>query len=127
MEKIKGFLISETGKDVLTVIIVILVGLGSFELGRLSKQNESSGIRIEYPPALEASAIKAASPSGEGNTAPAPASDSSSKKFFASSRGSKYYPVTCSAGKTIKIENRVYFATKAEAEKAGYELSGSCR
>jgi len=48
MEKIKQFLENEKGKDLLIVIIVILVGLGSFELGRLSKETNSSGIKIEY-------------------------------------------------------------------------------
>ncbi|MBY0376913.1 hypothetical protein K2P96_02985, partial [Patescibacteria group bacterium] len=49
MEKIKLFIQSETGKDVLTIIIVILVGLGSFELGRLSKTGTSSLLKVEYP------------------------------------------------------------------------------
>ena len=50
MEKIKPIIKncieSEKGKDILIVIIVILVGLGSFELGRLSKENSSSGVKI---------------------------------------------------------------------------------
>ena len=108
---------SEKGKDILIVFIVILVGLGSFELGRLSKESASEGLKIEYPSQnsnQEANIVSAV------NNAPG-------KNFFASSRGSKYYPITCSAGKTIRIENRVYFTTKAEAEKAGYELSSSCK
>jgi hypothetical protein len=48
MEKIKHFIESEKGKDIFVVLIVILVGLGSFELGRLSKENSSSGLKIEY-------------------------------------------------------------------------------
>ena len=47
MEKIKQFLQSEKGKDILTVLIVILVGLGSFELGRLSKENDSQAIKTQ--------------------------------------------------------------------------------
>jgi hypothetical protein len=48
MEKIKQFILSEKGKDVLMVLIVILVGLASFELGRLSKEDSGSGVKIEY-------------------------------------------------------------------------------
>ena len=114
-----------TGVVIAAVIIVILVGLGSFELGRLSKEKTSSGIKIEYPNQAEnqpASAISAVSkPAFDTN------SNSAGKNFFASSRGTKYYSIGCSAGKDIKQENRVYFATKEEAEKAGYELSSSCR
>ena len=52
MEKIKQFieniLQSKEGNDILVVIIVILVGLGSFELGRLSTSNTQQGIKINY-------------------------------------------------------------------------------
>jgi hypothetical protein len=125
MEKIKQFIESEKGKDIMIVIIIILVGLGSFELGRLSKTSKSSGIKIEYPNnekgVLGANVITSM-PDAKLSTA-----QSSEKNFFASSRGSKYYSITCSAGKTIKQENRVYFDTREEAERAGYTLSSSCK
>lgn len=98
------------------------MGLGSFELGRLSKGDDSSGIKISYPVQMEnqsASVVSAINLTSKENT--------SAKNFFASSRGSKYYPIGCSAGKTIVPENRVYFKTGEEAQKAGYELSSSCR
>lgn len=116
MEKIKQFIKSEKGKDILIVIIVILVGLGSFELGRLSKESKNSGIKIEYPDQIEnqeANVISSVKSSG--------------KNFFASNRGSKYYPVGCAGGQNIVQENRIYFATGEEADRAGYELSSSCR
>lgn len=47
MEKIKQFMISEMGKDILIVMIIVLVGLGSFQLGRLSKENSSDIERVE--------------------------------------------------------------------------------
>ena len=130
MNKIKSFLESEKGKDILIVIIVILVGLGSFELGRLSKTNNSAGIKIEYPdqaaqnsPGLvlgvEASKTSVSQNSSTGI-------NSLGKKFFASSRGKKYYPVDCSAGQSIKESNRLWFSTREEAESAGFELSSSC-
>src|SRR3989344_5802610 len=129
MEKIKliikNCLESEKGKDILTVVIVILVGLGSFELGRLSKENSSSGIKIlsdNTVPSLENSNIL------QNDVISTTAnSNSINKTFFASNRGSKYYPISCSAGKTIKQENRVWFATGEEAERAEYELSSACQ
>lgn len=127
MEKIKRIIInsieSEKGKDIMVVIIVILVGLGSFELGRLSKGNGTSGIKIEYTE--ETSGQEANVASAIENTEII--QNSSRKSFFASNKGNKYYPVGCSAGKTLKQENRIYFATKEEAERAGYSLSSSCR
>lgn len=129
MEKIKHFVSSEKGKDFLTIIIVILVGLFSFGLGRLSKAGDmSSGLRIEYQD--QASNVI----SGAENALESLAYKKSNtntliqeKSFFASNRGQKYYPTNCSAGKSIKLANRVYFDTREEAESKGYELSDSCR
>jgi len=133
MEKIKQFLESEKGKDILIVLIVILVGLASFELGRLSKENSSNALKIAYPGQQEANIITGAENSSNGQisdtTSPNPDSNtnSSGKNFFASRKGKKYYSVDCSAGKTIKDTNKVYFSTREEAEKAGYELSSACQ
>jgi hypothetical protein len=127
MEKIKQFLESDTGKNILIISIIILVGLGSFELGRLSKEKASSGLKIEYREPLEAQ--KASVVSSVVKTpikTPAPV-NSTKINFFASTRGNKYYSLGCSAGKTIKQENRIYFESKEEAERAGYELSSGCR
>ena len=127
MEKIKSFIKSDTGKDILIVLIVILVGLGSFELGRLSKDANSSGIKLEYPAGIEAQNQAGSAILGLETTNPETNSKPSEKAFFASNRGSKYYPAGCAGGKTIKQENRVYFATSEDAERAGYELSSSCK
>ncbi|MFH1201012.1 MAG: Ada metal-binding domain-containing protein [bacterium] len=128
MEKIKQFIESEKGKDILIVIIVILVGLGSFELGRLSKENSSSGIKIKYPSQEQvinqAGNVILATEAIKNNFSQN--SNSAGKIFFASNRGSKYYTISCSAGKTIKQENRVYFTTGEEAQQAGYTLSSGC-
>jgi hypothetical protein len=130
MEKIKQFIQSEKGKDVLTILIIILVGLGSFELGRLSKESPQKGLKIEYSEktSTETSTTEL---SNQLKTQDLPQNAQkpvsvSSGNYFASSRGKKYYPIGCSAGKTIKQENRIYFASATEAEKAGYTLSSSC-
>lgn len=125
MEKIKYFIESDKGKDILTVVIVILVGLGSFGIGRLSKENYASGIKIEYPN-QKANAIE----SFESVKSIVPSQNTlqkNSQNYFASKRGSKYYSVDCSSGKTIKEENRIYFSSSIEAEKSGFELSSSCK
>ena len=133
MQKIKTFLESDRGKDILVILIVILVGLGSFGLGRLSKSGSSEGIKIEYPavmenqPASAVSAVKTESVTQKVNLGNQLSTNSAVKSYFASNRGSKYYSIGCSGGKTIKQENKIYFSTKEEAERAGYELSSSCR
>lgn len=128
MEKIKQFLESEKGKNILIVLIVILVGLASFELGRLSKVSNSSGIKITYPEGQSASAISTTNVSKTVFDTTQTTSNLSnlSKNFFASNKGKKYYTLGCTAGKSIKQENRIYFSTADEAQGAGYTLSSSC-
>ena len=125
---VKQFIESNTGKDILTVIIVILVGLGSFGLGRLSKDAQNEGIWVEYA-GEEANIINSLNNAQNGQketTDTLLRQGFGGQAFFASSKGTKYYSVSCSAGKTIKQENRVYFNTREEAEAAGYQLSSSC-
>lgn len=132
MEKIKQFIESEKGKDILTVLIVIFVGIGSFFLGRLSKV-QNSGIKVEYPAdyQTQANLSQINTNSGQNTTSGQQSTTTANAgqvgNYFASSRGHKYYSLGCSAGKTIKQENRIYFVTSTDAEKAGYTLSSSCQ
>jgi hypothetical protein len=41
--------------------------------------------------------------------------------FVASKRGKKYYPVNSAGGQGIVPENRVYFKTAEDAQRAGYK------
>ncbi|HNW71900.1 MAG TPA: hypothetical protein PKZ36_03345 [Candidatus Paceibacterota bacterium] len=130
MQKIKHFIESDKGKDILVVIIVILVGVISFFLGRLSYTNPQKGLKIEYTD-QEASVVSSFE-NPESNLKLTPsienrANNEGSGKYFASKMGHKYYPTGCSAGKTIKQENRIYFSSASEAEKAGFTLSASCQ
>ncbi|MFZ1019895.1 MAG: hypothetical protein WAN61_02810 [Minisyncoccia bacterium] len=140
MEKIKSFIQSEKGKDILTIVIVILTGLGCFELGRLSVENSPLDAKISPPDSSQttidttnqaANAIStqptaSALPTKIQNSNPAGLPAQTGKNFFASSRGKKYYPINCSAGKNIKPENKIYFATGEAAGRAGYTLSSAC-
>lgn len=118
MEKIKLFLESQKGKDIMTVLIVIFVGLASFGLGRLSVNDNKGG-------ALEVDLSDSPKPALKSDLEPIMGTNST-KQYFASSKGKKYYTVNCSAGGTIKEENKVWFTSKEDAEKAGYTLSTSC-
>ena len=129
MEKIKQFIESDKGKDILVVIIVVLVGLGSFELGRLSNESASAGIKIEYPTGMEnsASVINSTTSTVYKKISTAQNSNNISGNYFASKIGHKYYSVGCTGGTTIKDTNKVWFNTEEEAQKAGYGLSSSCK
>ena len=133
-QNIKYCIESEKGKDMMTVAIVILVGLGSFGLGRLSKNNnpENVGVKIEYP-AQEANVLDAMADYAEKGDNGAVKIKNGSKpdlvnnNFFASKKGKKYYSIGCFAGKTIKEENKIYFSTEKDAQSSGYSKSTSCK
>jgi len=49
------------------------------------------------------------------------------KIFVASRNGKKYYYAWCESANVIKEQNRVWFSTQAEAEKAGYQPAANCK
>ena len=128
MKKIKRFTESQKGKDVLTIIIVILVGLSCFGLGRLSKENSFNGIEIESM-TQQAGIINSLENTNKILTTKQDSlktNNLSVGSYVASIKGSVYYPISCSAGKSIKETNKIYFNTSSEAEKANYKPSSSC-
>ena len=143
MHKIKQFIESDKGKDIFVVIIVILVGLGSFGLGRLSNESTKAGIKITYPDQIgnvtsTSDSTVNISDNSQNSTSKnivntittkttIGSTSSVGKPYFASKIGQKYYSIGCSGGKTIKQENRIYFATEAEAQSAGFEKSSTCK
>jgi metal binding Ada-like protein len=104
--------------------IVILVGLGAFGLGRLSAGQPHQALRIVYPNAQLATPVKAS----EGDKTIDQPFDSAQglRNFVASKNGTKYYLTTCSGANRIKEENKVYFASAAQAQAAGYGPAANC-
>ncbi len=51
---------------------------------------------------------------------------SESHRFVASKNGTKFYPAACKAAERIKPENRIFFATAIDAQKAGFEATSQC-
>lgn len=94
----------------LIIILIILVGLASFGLGRMSVKGNQSAEEVEFVvPTL--SKID---------------TSFSGLNYIASINGTKYYPRGCKAVNRIKVENRVYFKSGSDAQKSGYGYSSSC-
>lgn len=130
MKNIKHFLETTKGESILIIFIIILTSLISFELGRFSVDS-NSGIKLNFSQKkdkiLSSSAINAENFLKINPNLDRTNNINTSKSFFASKRGKKYYPIGCSAGKSIKQNNKIFFDSKEKAEKAGYTLSNSCR
>lgn len=109
-------------KELFLATIVVLVATISFGLGRLSKiREEKTPIIIENVATSTEITVKTP------NSQRATLTVGEDKIFVASKNGKKYYYAWCDAAKTIKEQNRVWFATKEEAEKAGYESAANCK
>ncbi len=106
-------------REFLIALLVLLVSLGSFGLGRLSKIEETKEpVRIEYDvqkKTTEQSATVSLS---------APLTE---KLFVASKNGTKYHHPWCSGAERISEANKIWFNSKEEAEKAGYTPAQNCK
>jgi len=110
-EKIKPY-----ENDAILILIIVLVALISFGLGRLSKIREGKA-----PITIENATGNISASQGEfvaGNEA---------KLFVASKNGAKYHYPWCSGAQNIKEENKIWFSSKKEAEKSGYAPAGNCK
>jgi hypothetical protein len=103
--------------DVYLILVITLVGIASFGLGRLSVAKEArEHIRIEGAP--QAATIEL------GSVKETPATQTGS--YVASRNGTKYHFPWCASASRILEENKVWFTTKEEAERAGYTPAANC-
>ena len=132
-KKSKDFL-KENEKDIFLALFIVLIGFFSFGLGRWS------GILKNKTPVVLQNVINADTGIEDVNnndfiqdaTSKNAASAtligaSKEKNFVASKNGTKYYFVWCASSDKIKQENKIYFASKEEAEKRGYEPAKNCK
>ena len=104
--------------DVFLVSLVVLTGVLGFGLGRLSKITQSR----------EAVRVERSLPSGErGLTSKGSETSNVSDTFVASKNGTKYFYPWCAGANLISPQNKTAFATRAEAERAGYAPAQNCK
>ncbi|KKW20142.1 MAG: Endonuclease I [Parcubacteria group bacterium GW2011_GWA2_51_10] len=92
-------------------IIVFLIALGSFGLGRLS------AIESVRPPVSITSAAAAS----------APFSMSAGGLIVASRAGEKYFFPWCSGAQAIVEKNKIWFQSEEAARSAGYAPAKNCK
>jgi hypothetical protein len=119
--------------DLLVLLVLLLSSSLAFGLGILAgkdmaKTQGRDGFWIEQlPETLKAgggpAAVIQTLPTA---VAPPEPSVPEPQVYMASKNGTKYYLPTCGTAKRIKEENRVWFATKDEAEAAGYSAAANC-
>jgi len=110
--------------------LIVIISIASFGLGRLSVEpilpqtSQNASIVLSQ---TEAQTKTATSSFGAAaSQAPTSAGETAST-YVASKKGTKYHLPWCAGASQIKEENKIYFATKAEAEKAGYQPASNCK
>lgn len=112
-------------------IVIILITLLSYGIGRLSVAGERRGpIQIEYDPSIsdeisspQNSYNKSLNQLGQTASVIQTISD---QEVVASKNGTKYHYLYCSSAKQIKEENKIIFASAEQAKTAGYTLAANC-
>lgn len=128
VQKIKGF-IGFYEHNLLTGVHILLllgVGIGSYLLGAENALgDQKQGVSV-FSPVLEVADAK--SPILEVQTLSQAKGEvtRSAGSFIGSQNGTKYHRLDCAGAKTIKEENRIFFATEEEAKRAGYTPAGNC-
>jgi hypothetical protein len=128
--------LSRVPRDLLLVTIVVLASTTSFGLGILAGRDigagkAQNGFWIEDVAAtstLPATAVSA-SIQAPGKIPVVPAGTivtPAAGKYLASKNGTKYYLPGCTGAKRIKEENKVWFATLAEAQASGRTAAANC-
>jgi hypothetical protein len=109
----------EKSKIGLIILLSITAGLGAWQL--LAIFNSKTSITMEY--------MQYASVSG--NVLPTNndvrSVSTTTGAFVASKNGKSYYLPTCSAANRILEKNKVWFASREAAEKAGFVPAKNCK
>lgn len=145
-EKIKLLRSYIDRKDVFTIVLIVLTNLVSFVLGNLSAlEAQKVPVTVEVAQSQEAglnqasivtatqsttqksdkSVVVSSKETPKGSSVVAPSV--SGQKYVASKSGTKYHLPTCTGAKKIAEKNKIWFATKEEAEQAGFSPASNCK
>lgn len=132
-EKIKGYVGSRVSKignipeDIFLGLIIVLVALGSFGLGRLSKiEGSKAPVRFENVPKTQSLIVQNEIEKDIQNPSEAGVLKQAGE-LVGSKNGKKYYYSWCAGVQKISPANLIHFVDKAEAEARGYTPSASCK
>lgn len=119
--------------------LIVLIAVASFGLGRVSVVQETpqkkakielQGQKASGVEGIEQKTTNTVSKSVEAGADSATeesAKPNSEQTYVGSKNGTKYHLLHCPGAKQIKEENKIYFGTKEEAQKAGYTPASNCK
>ena len=108
------------------MLVIFLVGLVGFGIGRLSVLGQGSGageLRVESTPVPVENVVEAIQGRGEE----AQIGDSSTPTNVVGNKNSMIFHLsTCSGAKNMSDANKVYFSSVGAAVAAGFRAAGNC-
>lgn len=124
-QKIKGFLANER---LFQVSVLLLVVLAAFGLGRLSVQEHRNHPPIQKIVPRTSSGLEASSVRAQATSTPETKEEQGGEGRYVGSKNSdRYHLPWCSGAQRIADANKVWFASKEEAEAQGYKPAGNCK
>jgi len=132
-ENIKSYLQNDR---LFIAALLVTVGVVSFWLGHQSVPpitSQNAGVVVElgaFAPvgAMDTAVVpdSAHLPAVLPTAAVAGVTSRMDGDYIASKSGTRYHHISCPGAKQIKEENKLFFATPAEAEAAGYTRAANC-
>ncbi len=115
-------------RDIITIVLIALVSLGSFLIGRLSVlQNREVNFTSQSASVQNAIAINNSN-SGVKQTATKEQKEQiDNGSVVASKAGTKYHFPWCAGAQSIKEENKISFDSIEAARAAGYTPAANCK
>jgi len=122
--------------EIITVAIIVLVGLASFGLGRLSAlESKREPVRILRAQVAEENvkhpmsniSREGANESSSSGLQLPTSNFQSGGQLVGSKNGTKYHFPWCSGAERIKEENKKWFDSIAAARAAGYSPAANCK
>lgn len=106
-------------------LLVVLVGVVSFGLGRLSLAD----VPLQASSGVEAVMVESVPVTTAGPTAEEASRESAHApiQYVGSRNGTKFHLLSCPGASSIKEENKVYFSSKQEAYSKGYTEAANCK
>jgi len=117
LSQFKNF-IKNNASDSFVIIVIILVALIAFGIGRLTApKTEPIPIKNLEPASIE---------DIEGKVYPPASEQSDVGRVVGSKNSDKYHLPDCPGAKQISEQNKVWFDSIEAAEKAGYKPAANC-
>ena len=106
-------------KDIFVLLLITLVGFGGYVLGSIMTLNEAGKESLRV--------TKSAPSDNKLIVTPTNAGTKVGGMYVGSISGTTYHLPWCSGAQRIKEENKIWFASKGEAESHGYKPAANCK